>query len=42
MSESTSQENGFVTVENVNISDIPDSTSVSTDLYVHDVMALTL
>ncbi|KAL9303595.1 hypothetical protein ACSQ67_020858 [Phaseolus vulgaris] len=32
MSESTSQENGFVTVENVNISDIPDSTSVSTDL----------
>jgi len=36
MSESAIQENGFVAVENVKISDIPDNTSLSADLYVGD------
>lgn len=35
MSESSSQENGFVAVENVKSSDITDNGSLSTDLYVH-------
>lgn len=36
MSESSSQENGFVAVENVKSSNILDNESLSTDLYVHD------
>lgn len=35
MTESNSQDNGIVAVENVKSSDIPDNAALSTDLYVH-------
>lgn len=35
VTESNSQDNGIVAVENVKSSDIPDNAALSTDLYVH-------
>lgn len=40
ISESSSQENGFLTIENVKSSDVLYNEALSTDLYVHDYRLL--